>query len=143
MIHYEGDNIGSIAEFKIAHTYDLQSFNPVTFKNGRKWMIVPFKEQSGNLALKVEETPNGPLYTYSGNLFIHNMRDQVDNEILPFVGSNSVAMVTDQNGRVYLIGTPQFPVTVTMNAGTGQRYTDENGQEFQFKVEQTKAALRA
>lgn len=143
MTHYEGDNIGSIAEFKIAHTYDLQSFNPITFKNGRKWLDVPFKEQSGNLALKVEETANGLLYVYSGNLAIHNMRDQVDNEMLPFVGSNSVVMITDLNARVYVIGTPSLPVTLTMNAGTGQRYVDENGQEFQFRVEQTAPALRA
>jgi hypothetical protein len=143
MTHYEGDNIGSIAGFKIAHTYDLQSFNPVTFKNGRKWLDVPFKEQSGNLALKVEDTPNGPVYMYSGNFSIHNLRDQVDNEMHPFIGSNSVAMVTDLNGRVYVIGTPEIPVTLTMSGGTGQRYVDENGQEFQFKVDQIKKALGA
>lgn len=143
MLHYEGDNFGSIASLDIAGFSDFQSFNPATFKNGKKWTAVPFKEQTGILSIKSEETPNGPLYSYSGNFYIHNLRDQVDNALQPLIGTKSVMRITDLNGRIYVIGSPENPVTLNSNGSTGQRYTDENGQEFQFKVEQINPALRA
>jgi len=143
MEHYQGDNIGSIAKFEITNHYSLSGFNPLTFSPGGSWMSVPFKEQSGELRETTENTENGPLYTYTGSIFLANQRDEVDLIMRTYLGQRSVIRITDMNGRVYIIGSPVLPVTLTSSGETSKTYTGENGKEFQFKVEQNFPALKA
>jgi hypothetical protein len=144
MNYYEGDNIGSIKAVEIIR-HDLPiGFNPVYLPIGSTWTLIPFREENGELVLKTEESDNGPIYTYSGSFFVHNMRDEVDQVMIPFCGKAiAILRIMDMNDRVYIIGTPDAPVTINANGSTGKKYTNENGITFNFTVDQTTEALRA
>ncbi|HEY0177044.1 MAG TPA: hypothetical protein VGC08_11745 [Pedobacter sp.] len=143
MQHHEGDNIGSIAKFEIIYNSWVSSLGPVTLNPGRAWLAVPFKEQTGQMKVDTEDNVNGTVYNYSGSIYLHNMRDEVDQAMNPFLGQVSMIRVTDMNGRIYIIGAPDFPVTVTSSGDTGKTYVSENGKEYQFKIEQTFEATQA
>lgn len=143
MNYYEGDNVGSLLKVEFIEHYNLASFNPSVPGPGFDWTDVPLKEQSGVLKVKIEDTDNGKVYTYSGKWNIHNMRDDVDAVMINLVGQISVLRLTDMNGRIYIIGAPGIPVTITINQDTGEKYINENGTEFLFTVEQPFAALKA
>lgn len=142
MNYYQGDNIGSLASVEIALHTDFAGFNPVNFLNGKGWTLVPFKDESGNMSFKVDETANGTVYTYAGRFFLQNLRNEVEETLYPFIGQRAVMRLIDMNGRVYIIGAPGTPVTLAVSGGTGDKYASENGQEFSFKSEQIGPALR-
>ncbi len=144
MNYYEGDNIGSIKAVEIMR-HDLPiSFNPVYLPIGSSWIPVSFKDENGEFQLKTEKSDNGPIYTYSGFFFIQNMRDEVDAAMIPFSGKSiAILRIKDMNDRVYIIGTPDAPVTINAAGGTGKKYINENGVTFNFTVDQTAEALRA
>ncbi|KAA8483750.1 hypothetical protein BDE36_1786 [Arcticibacter tournemirensis] len=140
MNFHEGDNIGSIAICEIAFPFSFSSFNPAVLAIGYTWLSLPLDDQSGSLNLKVSDTDNGPVYTYSGGLKIHNLRESVDNTLYRYVASGAVMRITDMNGRIYIIGAPDEPVTVSLNGGTGEKFADENRQQMQFKIDQAHPA---
>jgi hypothetical protein len=140
---HEGDNIGSILKLEAAPHYDFSGFNPVAFHFGKGWIDIPFKEESGVLQLKADDTDHGISFNYAGRFFIHKQRADVRSTLYPFLGQHLILKVTDLNGEVYIIGKPGCPVTLELSATTGQRYADENGMEFQFKIEQDSVAVTA
>lgn len=142
MNYYEGDNIGGAKKIEIIRCDLPIGFNPVQLPIGAIWTNIPFKEETGVLAVKTEATDNGPVFTYSGSLTAPNMRDEVDQVLFPFCGK-AIAIVryTDMNNRVYILGSPDCPVTVNLAAYTGQKYINENGSTFNFSVDQSSAAL--
>ena len=144
MNYYENDNIGGIRTLEIIwHNLPI-AFNPVYLPIGSNWTNIPFKDESGKLTIKTEASENGTIYTYAGTFFIHNMRDEVDQVLLPFCGEAVCIMrITDMNGRVYIIGTPDAPVTLNVSASTGEKYSNENGTGFSFTVDQSAPALAA
>jgi hypothetical protein len=144
MNYYEGDNIGGIRTLDIIR-HDLPiGFNPVQLPIGSSWINIPFKDESGVLIPKTELSDNGTIYNYSGSFLIPNMRDEVDQELLPFCGKAiAILRIIDMNGRVQIIGSPDTPVTLNLAATTGQKYTNENGSQFNFSVDQIAAALPA
>ncbi len=141
MQHYEGNNIGGIQKVEHCPHYGFSGFYPAVLANGYAWAEIPIKPESGALYLKVDDTVHGLLYTYSGPFFLHNQRDEVEDELYPILGTSRILRITDMNGRIYIIGAPGCPVTITLNASTGQRYVDENGAGFSFQVEQTTKAV--
>jgi hypothetical protein len=144
MNYYENDNIGSIKFVDILlHSLPI-AFRPLYLPIGTDWIRIPMKEEAGELKLKSEDSANGPIYTYFGSFFVHNMRDEVDEVLLPFCGKAIAIMrITDMNDRVYIIGTPDAPVTLNVAAGTGLKYINENGSAFNFTVDQTSPATAA
>lgn len=143
MQHFEGNNIGSIAKLEIAFHTDFSSFNPAVLQNGKQWFNILFKEESGFLKINVEETENGLVYSYSGAFFIHRIRPEVVNEVNPYLGQLTVMRITDINGEVYIIGAPGVPVTLTLDAQTGEKYTAENGSNYTFATQQSFPYLMA
>lgn len=143
MTLYEGDNIGSVQKAEIIEHYKIQSMNPVVLKPGTSWIDIPFKDESGNLFLKTEDSDNGPIYNYTVQLFINNMRAEVDSALNGFLTPVGVLRVTDMNDRVYIIGAPDRPVTMNETGGTGQKYINENGSMFDFTSAQSERALNA
>jgi hypothetical protein len=144
MNYYEGDNIGSIKAIDIIRCDLPTGFNPAVLPIGAVWTSIPFKQESGVLVPKIDVSDNGPVYNYSGSFLIPNMRDEVDLLLMPFCGKAiAILRITDMNGRVYIIGSPDAPVTLNLAATTGQKYINENGAMFNFLVEQTTAALPA
>jgi len=142
MNHYEGNNIGSIAKLEITSCYLISGFNPVTFYPGGSWINVPFKEQTGELKEETEDHVNGTIYTYSGSIFVPNLRDEIDATMRMYIGQTSMIRATDMNGRVYILGSPHIPVMLNSSGNTSKTFIGENGKEFQFKVEQNYPALR-
>jgi hypothetical protein len=144
LTYHEGDNIGSLRTVEIIlHTLPV-AFNPVQLPIGSTWTVILFKDETGVLILKTEDSDNGPIYNYAGSFFIHNLRDEVDQVLLPFCGKAiAILRLTDMNGRVYIIGSPDAPVTLNLAATSGQKYINENGSTFNFSVDQTSPALRA
>lgn len=140
MEHYEGDNIGSIAECLITFPFAFSHF-PGILNSGYTWEKIPFNPGTGNLFLKVADSDNGPVYTYNGGGRVHRMRKEADDMIFEYIVNGGVMKVTDMNGKVYIIGNPDAPVTVSLSGGTGTNYTDENGMDIQFKIEQGEPAL--
>lgn len=141
MQHYEGDNIGGIFKLEYCPHYGFSSFNPAVLAAGYTWHEIPFKGESCELFLKLDTTPHGPLFTYSGPFAIHNQRDEVETTLFPYVGKHLVLRLTDMNGRVYIIGAPDAPVELSLGAKSGQRYVDENGTGFSFEVAQIDKAV--
>lgn len=142
MQEYQGNNIGSIAVFEIAHQMDLLGFNPVTFKAGSSWKKIPFREQGGKIKEVIEETDNGMLCTYSGSIVLPCMRDEVDLVMDKFLGRRSVVKITDMNGRIYIIGAPGLPVEIGSTGDTGENFTNENAKQFDYKIAQPFKASR-
>ena len=144
MKYYENDNIGSTKYVDIIlHSLPI-AFRPLYLPIGADWIRIPIKEDFGELRIKTESTDNGPVYTYYGNFFVHNMRDEVDEVLLPFCGrAIAIMRITDMNDRVYIIGTPDAPVTLNIDAGTGKKWINENGSAFNFTVDQTSPATAA
>ncbi|MNL59804.1 hypothetical protein D3C87_1835590 [compost metagenome] len=71
------------------------------------------------------------------------MRDEVDKIMMPLLGKKVIFRLTDMNGRVYLIGSPDDGVNLSINQNTGQTYVNENGSEFLFDIAQVYPALTA
>jgi hypothetical protein len=144
MNYYENDNIGSLKAVEIIR-HDLPiAYAPIYLPVESSWTSIPIKEEAGELLLKTEGSDNGPIYIYSGSFFIHNMRHEVDQALLPFCGrAVAILRVTDMNDRVYILGTPDAPVTLNVAAGTGRKYSNENGSAFNFTVDQTSPAPAA
>jgi hypothetical protein len=143
MNNYEGDNIGSVQNAEIVEHYKIASVNPIVLKPGMSWITIPFKEESGNLFLKTEDSDNGPIYNYTVQLFINNMRNEIDAEMSKFLTATGVLRVTDMNDRVYIIGGPDKPVAMNETSTTGQKFTNENGSMFDFTSSQSERALNA
>ncbi|RYD76892.1 MAG: hypothetical protein EOP55_10495 [Sphingobacteriales bacterium] len=143
MNHFEGDNIGSLLKAEIAHHSDFDNFNPAVFKAGKDWINIPFKEESGSFKGGNEDSDNGQIYSYEGKFFIHRVREEVRKALHPFLGQHGVMRLTDLNGEVYIIGAPGMPVTLTVTAGTGEKYSSENGSLFSFAVVQAFEYLKA
>lgn len=144
MNHYEGDNIGSLKNIEVNGANLLTGWKPAKFPPGAAWTSIPFKDESALMTFKTEETDNGPLYIYTGTFFIHNMRDEVDEILLPFCAITlGIFRITDMNDRVYIIGTPECPVSLNVSATTGQKYINENGTTFNFSVSQPTPAVSA
>jgi hypothetical protein len=140
---YEGDNFGSVQNAEIIEHYKIASVNPIVLKPGMSWISIPFKEESGNLFLKTEDSDNGTIYNYTVQLFINNMRNELDAELGKFLTSTGVLRVTDMNDRVYIIGGPDKPVAMNETSTTGQKFTNENGSMFDFTSSQSERALNA
>ncbi|MCX2473556.1 hypothetical protein OQZ33_04345 [Pedobacter sp. MC2016-05] len=143
MNHYEGDNIGSLLSAEIAHHTDFDNFNPAVFKAGKSWIKIPFKEESGSFKGGNEDSDNGQIYSYDGEFFIHRIREEVRTELHPFLGQHGVLRLTDLNGEVYIIGAPGMSVTLTVSAGTAEKYAGENGSLFSFAISQPFEYLKA
>ncbi|RQO65090.1 hypothetical protein DBR40_24780 [Pedobacter sp. KBW01] len=137
MNHYEGDNFGSLAKVESIEHFNVKSLNPVTLMPGAAWKNIPFKEETGQKRLKTDDTENGTVYNYSGSFFISNIRKEVETELNPFLGQMLMLRVTDMNGLVSIIGAPGMPVTLKKNHDTGKKYTNENGTEFIFEIDQS------
>jgi hypothetical protein len=140
MNNYEGDNIGSVQNAEIVEHYKIASVNPIVLKPGMSWISIPFKEESGNLYLKTEDSDNGTIYNYTVQVFINNMRNEIDAELGKFLTPTGVLRVTDMNDRVYIIGGPDKPVTMNETSTTGQKFTNENGSMFDFTSSQSERA---
>jgi hypothetical protein len=140
---YEGDNFGSVQKAEIIEHYKIASVNPIVLKPGMSWTIIPFKEESGNLFLKTEDSDNGRIYNYTVQLFINNMRNEVDTTMDKFLTAVGVLRVTDMNDRIYIIGGPDAPASMTETSTTGQKFTNENGSMFDFTSAQSERALNA
>jgi hypothetical protein len=119
MNNYEGDNIGSLQNAEIVEHYKIASVNPIVFKPGMSWITIPFKEESGNLYLKTEDSDNGTIYNYTVQLFINNMRNEIDTELGKFLTPTGVLRVTDMNDRLYIIRGPDKPVAMNETSTTG------------------------
>lgn len=144
MNYFEGDNIGSLRAVDIIRKDLPIGMNPVQLPYGADWTSIPLKDEGGILQLKTTDSDNGPVYTYSGSFLVPNMRDEVDQVLLPLCGKEiCILRLTDMNGRLYIIGTPDAPVTLNIAATTGQKYSNENGSTFNFTVDQTSAAVAA
>ncbi|MNL18008.1 hypothetical protein D3C87_1391310 [compost metagenome] len=143
MNYYEGDNIGACAKAEFIEHYNLASFNPAVPLAGESWTEIPFKVETCQLQIKILNTENGPVYTYSGKWKMHNMRDEVDDVMFKLVGQITVLRLTDMNGRIYVIGAPGMPVNISINQDTGERFVNENGSEFIFSIDQPFAAVKA
>lgn len=142
MNHYEGDNFGSLAKLEMTKHFNFSGFNPAVFAQGG-WTNVPFREQTGQLQEETEDSPNGIIYTYTISILVANMRDELDDVIRAYLGQVAVIRATDMNGRVYIIGAPCAPVTLTSAGDTGKNYTSENGTVLSIKHQQYHPALRA
>ena len=141
MEFFEGNNIGGLSSIEIIEHFNIRSLKPLNLVAGKDWTLIPFKDESGQMVIRTADTDNGPVYTYSGRFFIHNMRDEVDQAMENFIGQKSIMRITDMNGRSYLIGAPGKPVTLLPNGDTGQRYVNENGMDFNFNIEQDSPAI--
>lgn len=133
---YIGDLIGSIYKLEAAYHTDFSGFAPAEFLAGKGWQEIPFPEENGGLRLSVQETDNGPVHSYSGSVFIHRLRPEVQIALLPFLGQVAVLRVTDMNDQVYIIGAPGLPVTLSLDGGTGDQFTARNGCTLHFSVAQ-------
>lgn len=141
MTHFEGDNIGSIRKLEYCPHYGFSSFNPAVLAAGFSWLEIPFKDESCQLFLKIRDTDQGILYSYSGPFTIHHQRDEVESALFPYVGKHLIFRLTDMNGRVYIIGLPGSPTSLNIDTKTGIRFTDENGSSFVFEIDQTVKAF--
>jgi hypothetical protein len=50
------------------------------------------KENFGGLRIKTEDAPTCPVYTYHGNFHVYNIRDEVDEALLPYCGRSIAIM---------------------------------------------------
>lgn len=138
---FEGDNIGSIARIEIANHTDFESWAPAKFFKGKAWQTIQIAGESAELKRRTKDDPNGIIYTYSGFFDIHTVRDEVETKLMPFVGKRAILRITDNNGRVYIIGKPLNPVTLEEESTTGKSVKNKNGYQFTFSVQQTSAAV--
>ena len=138
---FEGDNIGSIARLEIAYHTDFESWDPATFKSGKSWQSIEIGGKTAELRRKTKDDPNGIIYIYSGFFDVHMIRDEVELNLMPYVGKRTVLRITDSNGRVYIIGNIHNPVTLEEESTTGKLFKDKNGYQFNFLVNQIIAAV--
>jgi hypothetical protein len=137
MEFYEGDNIGGISALALIEHFNVKSINPLVLVPGKGWKDIPFKDQTGQMLEKSDDSDNGTIYSYGAKVFVHNQRNEVDLELNPFIGQVAIAKVIDMNGRTRIIGSPDAPINFQKSADSGQRYVSENGTEFTFKIEQS------
>ncbi|MFN8406979.1 MAG: hypothetical protein U0X71_05805 [Sphingobacteriaceae bacterium] len=137
---FEGDNIGSVARLEIAYHTDFESWDPATFKSGKSWQSIEITGETAELKRKAKDDPNGIVYTYSGFFDVHAIRDEVELNLMPYVGKRAVLRLTDSNGRVYIIGKPQNPIALEEESTTGKLFKNKNGYQFNFLVSQTSPA---
>ena len=143
MIQFEGDNIGGIAKVEILFHNDFLSFDPAVPKDGRNWKDIPFKEQTASLDISVEDSENGPVYSFSGKFTLQRLRPELQSELGPHIGQLNVIRVTDMNNEIYIIGAPDMPVTLSHSGSTGSKYINENGITYSYTIEQPSDFLRA
>lgn len=136
---FEGDNIGSIASIEIANHTDFISLNPVQFIQDKSWQNIGFTGEA-ELKRKTKDDPNGVIYNYSGFFDIQSIRDEVELNLMSYVGKHAILRITDNNGRVYIIGQKGNPVTLEEDSTTGKLNKSKNGYQFNFSVSQTMAA---
>lgn len=141
--HYEGDVIGGIAKLEIAYHWDFTQFYPAVFAAGKDWKEIEALPETGELKYKAEETEHGPLYSYSGSFSVLKLSESVETAILPYIGESSILRITDNNGRIFIVGLPGAPVSLALSAGTGRKYTSQNSFDFDFSVEQVRPAVSA
>ncbi len=137
---FEDDNIGSIAVIEIANRTDFINLNPVKFIQGKSWKNIEFTGDA-ELKRKTKDDINGIIYTYSGFFEIQSIRDEVELNLIPYVGKQAILQLTDNNGRVYIIGQLNNPVTLEEDSTTGKLIKSKNGYQFNFFVTQTSLAI--
>lgn len=138
---YEGDNIGGIASFEIAHVTELISSKPVVFKPGKTWRSISFHPHSGIFKEDENETDQGFIYSYTGSFKIPRKNKSTDQDLQFYLGSCSIIRIIDQNRFVHVIGGIDFPVTLTKSSDTGSNPTDVNQVIYSFAVSQIQKAL--
>lgn len=135
MNYYEGDNIGSVLSIDIAFIFDFLSVNPISFKPGRSWLKIPFKEGTGEFTISEEDSDNGVIYSCSGGFYLNRMRGEMDTFMRQYIGSISILRVTDMNGEIYILGDMDAGVTISASGGTGQNFTSENGKAYSYRID--------
>lgn len=138
---HEGDNIGGVLSFEIAHVNELISSDPIRFKPGKIWRSINFHPNSGIFKEEENESEHGLFYSYAGSFKIHRKSRETDSLLRYYLGTSSLIRITDQNGLVQVIGGIDFPVTLTKSSDTGSNPTDMNQVNYSFSVSQIQKAL--
>lgn len=133
---HEGDNIGGISKFEIAHVTDFLSFNPISFRQGKGFVEIPHVPSSGSLKDEEQTGKSGTSFSYSGALVVHAPTKAVEQLLRKFMGNASVCRITDLNGVVLVIGSPDCPVSVSRTGNRGRKPSDMAHNEIRFAVEQ-------
>ena len=122
----EGDNVGSIKAVSLAHKTWLTGVNPVAFISGKDWEDVDFVPEQGQLQHNSRDTENGTVYTYQVWFLFNKQNAALFDAFKKYIGQTGILKVTDGNDVTSIIGTPQYPVTLTHAADTGQAFAGLN-----------------
>lgn len=141
MILHSGDNVGGVAQYELCHVDDLVSFYPVRFKPGRYWQCVRHVPETGTLADEELDTDNGVTYSYSGSFKRQYPSERDELDMSRYMGKCTIWRITDMNRRIYLLGTPENPVSLSRSGNRGARPSDMAHNEFKFSVVQVDRAM--
>lgn len=135
--------LGSIQKVKFVLQTGIATYNPLVLGAGVTYDELEILPEAARLSIAVQETDNGKLYSYRLDFKHLSLRDEVDNLLDKYVGTRSVFVVTDMNDRVYVLGAPGTPCTLSYDADSGTQATDQSIYSINVAVAQTFKALSA
>jgi hypothetical protein len=131
------DNMGGIISAEYCLVSELLSFAAIkngillALKSGSAWKEFPAK--IGNIEIDVSQVENvvHDSWTISGKIRCPRKAYQNTREMILFRMYNKIIVkYTTANGDVLVIGTKQYPITVTQKILTGVQASEYSGVEY-------------
>jgi len=122
----EDDNVGSVIAISLAMKNWLSSVKPVSFLGTYGWEAMDFLPESASVQDSSKDSDNGTEYTYNLVFAFNKQNANLYNTFKKYLGMRGIIMFTDGNGLTRIIGTPEYPVTITHTADTGQAFNNLN-----------------
>jgi hypothetical protein len=122
----EGDNLGSLREIYLAVSNWMTGVSPVSFKTGKAWEAIDFLPEMAGIKDGSVATVNGTEYPYQVVFYFNKQNVALYNAMKKYIEARGIIYCVDNNGLGRIIGTPDYPVTITYDADTGDRYAALN-----------------
>jgi len=148
ILRHTGINIGAISsvswifrEDVIGFTYnDSSLLCSVTPRIGAGWNSVYGTPETIQLDSEQQDTPAGLKNIYKLKMLVPKDRREVETELLGMNGRLLMVRVTDKNGVIRILGSPENPMKLTCKLLKPPAMEGFNGYELLFSGEMSKPA---
>ena len=129
------------ADVSGAINYSAHTISAVTLESGVEWYKYSFARNSSSLnSTLTKDDANGTrYYTNTLTLVFNKLEAQKHLEAMALSAEKLVALVEDNNGKVWFLGADSYVSGVSEEIGTGASADDRNG--YNVTIEGTSAYL--
>lgn len=148
-LQIQSPNLGSILKLLLIRTAEVATITSstaglqVNLAPGNSWTEIEILEEGAGFRLITERTFDGPAHQLSLQAVHNKIRQNANILLAPFDDADCLALVLDGNEQPWLFGSPAEPLTVEVNANTGNQPQNPNGYNLQATARLTARPLPA